>query len=615
MSSRPAGLASTLVAAARMAWCAHRPAFAGQVAVAALAGLAPVAAAWMLREVIDLLVSGHQRGRLLVVIVVLAVVGGIQSIAPNITQYLSAQTSRATQLITTRELFRAVNRQEGLRRLEDPAYHDRLNVAQQTGNSAPARIVANGISVVQGMLAFAGFVITLALLSPVIAGVVVLAAVPGIFSELGVSRRRTAMITGLSHAQRRQYFYANLLTEYAAAKEIRLFGLGAFFGTRMLDELRSIQRASQRVDRRELAVYTGLAAISALVATGGLLWVVLAAAAGRLTAGDVSVFVIAMASVTSTLTVLIANTSMAYQGLLMFRTYRAVVAESPDLATVDRPARATAMRRGLELEDVWFRYSPDAPWVLRGVDLSVPQGRTVAVVGHNGAGKSTLVKLMCRFYDPDRGRILWDGTDLRDLDVASLRDRISVVFQDFMSYELSVADNIAVGDLTQAADGKALVAAARQAGIHDTLAGLPSGYSTMLTRSYYDQSDRDDPRTGVLVSGGQWQRIGLARALLRTRRDLLILDEPSSGLDAEAEHEIYRALRQERGHHATVLISHRLNTVRDADHIVVLADGVLGEEGTHDALMARSGIYARLFSLQASGYAIPVAGSAGGADA
>jgi ATP-binding cassette subfamily B protein len=183
-----------------------------------------------------------------------------------------------------------------------------------------------------------------------------------------------------------------------------------------------------------------------------------------------------------------------------------------------------------------------------------------------------------------------------------------------MTYELSATENIAVGDLGRAGDSQALMAAARRAGVHDTLAALPRGYDTLLTRAYFDLADRDNPETGVLLSGGQWQRLGLARALLREGRDLLILDEPSSGLDAEAEHEIHLSLRADRRDHATVLISHRLNTVRDADHIVVLADGIISEQGSHDALMARAGLYARLFSLQAKGYADPAAEAVGRLD-
>lgn len=593
----------TLIAALLLVWRAHRGAFAGRLAVTAATGLAPVAAAWLLRIILDLLVGGHPRGRLLVAVILLAAAGALQAVLPSVGQYLSAQADRASQRRTTTELFSAVSRLAGLLRLEDPGYHDRLNVARQAGGSAPGQIFSGGVAIAQAGLTLSGFLVTLTVLNPVIAVIVLLAAIPGLYSEFDISRRRVAMFAGLSHAQRRQFFYANLLTDYAAAKEIRLFGLSGFFKRRLLDELRAIHRANERVDRRALGVYTGLALLGTLIAASALVWAVLAAARGQMTIGDVSIFVAALASVSATLSTIISSAAMTHQALLMFRAYTEVVAQGPDLALPPQPVPAASLRHGIELDNVWFRYGPDQPWVLRGVSFVIPPGRSVALVGHNGAGKSTLVKLMCRFYDPDQGTIRWDGVDLRDMDPADMRDRISVVFQDFMAYELSAADNIIVGDLKQAGNHQALSQAAQRAGIHETLTSLPKGYDTLLTRTYFDLADRDDPQTGVLLSGGQWQRLGLARALLRADRDLLILDEPSSGLDAEAEHEIHSSLRGDRRNQATVLISHRLNTVRDADHILVLADGVISEQGTHEALMARSGIYARLFSLQAKGYA------------
>lgn len=416
------------------------------------------------------------------------------------------------------------------------------------------------------------------------------------------------MFTAMSHAQRRQHFYADLLTNYAAAKEIRLFNLGAFFRRRMLDELRQIQALGQRTDRREARAYVLLSALSAVVCGGGIWWAVFAAARGRLTVGDVSLFLAALGAMSAALAGIIASAAMGYEGLLMVGSYTAVLAAGPDLAVPARPAAVPPLRRGIEFDDVWFRYGPELPWALCGVSFSIPHGQSLALVGRNGAGKSTLVKLMCRFYDPDRGQIRWDGVDLRDLDPAALRDRISAVFQDYMSYDLSARENIAVGDLSVPRE-EPVLAAARRAGIHDALVALPKGYDTMLTISYYDLADKEDPQTGVLLSGGQWQRVALARAFLRADRDLVILDEPSAGLDAEAEHEIHQGLRApgprgcKENSRTAVLISHRLNAVRDADHIVVLAGGEVVEQGSHETLMAREGTYARLFSLQARGYA------------
>jgi ATP-binding cassette subfamily B protein len=245
---------------------------------------------------------------------------------------------------------------------------------------------------------------------------------------------------------------------------------------------------------------------------------------------------------------------------------------------------------------VWFRYSPDHDWALRGIDLFIPYGETIALVGRNGAGKSTVVKLLCRFYDPTRGAIHWDGVDLRELDPQTLRARIGAVFQDFASYELSASDNIGLGDGSAVDDRARIEAAARLAGTHELLAGLPRGYDTQLTRLYADDS------AGVILSGGQWQRVALARAVLREACDLLICDEPNSGLDAEAEYEIHEMLRRHRAGRTSVLVSHRLAALRDADRIVVLDGGRVVEQGRHGDLLRMTGQYARLFERQAEGY-------------
>jgi ATP-binding cassette, subfamily B, bacterial len=595
--------ARALRAAVVMPWRAHRGAFVGQLLLMVVDGLAPVAVAWLLRGVLDSLSGGGRHGGLLPLVVALAVVSGVLGVLPSVGRYLVAQSARAIEQLATTELFGSVGRLAGLRRLEDPAFLDRLNMAQRVGLYGPGQVFTSLSGVIQSALTVTGFLAALLVLSPLMAVVVLAATIPGIVAEASVARRRAAMLEGTSHAERRRYFYASLASSLAAAKEIRLFGLGLFFQRRMLRELRVIQRAGQRVDRREAVVYSLLAALSAMVAGAGIWWAVSAAEQGRLTVGDVSLFVVALEAAGAALTQIISSAAMAYQGVLTFRSYTDIVAEGPDLALPADPAPARTLRRAIEFDDVWFRYGPDLPWILRGVSFIVPYGQAVALVGRNGAGKSTLVKLLCRFYDPDRGRILWDGVDLRDMDVAALRDRISAVFQDYMDYELSARENIAVGDLTLGQRPEALAAAARQAGIHVALTALPKGYDTLLTRTYVDLADKEDPQTGVLLSGGQWQRVALARAFLRGGRDLVILDEPSSGLDAEAEYEIHSGLRAHRHGRTSVLISHRLNAIRDADHIVVLVDGTVAERGDHQALMARSGTYARLFSLQAKGFA------------
>jgi ATP-binding cassette, subfamily B, bacterial len=603
--------------AVALAWRAHRVALAGELILAVLAGLTPVVAAGLLRLIVDGIASGGlhahagaHHAHVVPLIAGLAVVGLLSTALPTLGQYLAAQAGRALQRNTLAELYTAVGSQSGLRRLESPDFQDRLRLAQQAGATGPGQVISSAIGVGESALTMGGFLVALAWISPVMALIVVAAAIPAVFAERAVARRRMAMITGTSHAQRRQLFYSSLLSELPAAKEIRLFDLGRFFRGRMLAELRAVQQAGQQVDRRALVTDSVLAALYSVIAAAGLWWAVLAAVAGKLTAGDVTMFVAALGAVSGALMSIIMNAAMAYQAMLMFTCYQDILTEAPDMELAAEPVPAMPLNRGIELQDAWFRYGPDTQWILRGVSCFLPYGQVVALVGHNGAGKSTLVKLLCRLYDPDRGRILWDGVDLRDLDLAALRGRISAVFQDYMRYELSVAENIAVGDLSKAGNEQDLVSAASRAGLHDSIVALPRQYQTLLSRGFWDTGDSADPQAGVLLSGGQWQRLAVARAFLRGGRDLAILDEPSSGLDAEAEHELHESLRADRAGRATVLISHRLNTVRTADKIVVLQQGVICEQGDHNALMARGGQYAKLFNLQAEGYLAPAAASA-----
>ncbi len=455
---------------------------------------------------------------------------------------------------------------------------------------------------VQGLLTVAGFVGSLVILSPAMTVIVFLAAVPTFIAELALARQRADLMWRVGPAERRETFYAQLLGGVEAAKEIRLFGFGGWLRDRMLTERRSVDQAKRVLDRRDARTQSILSGMAAVIAGGGLVWALLSARSGGLTIGDLSMFVAAVAGVQTGLSGVVSQYASAHQQLLLFSHYLDVVTAPPDLPEPAQPRDVPGLRDGIELRDVWFRYSDDHPWVLRGVNLHIPRGKAVALVGLNGAGKSTLVKLLCRFYDPTAGSIYWDGVDIKNFRPADLRDRLGAVFQDYVNYDLTARENIVVGDLTALTDEGRLVRAARLAGIHEVLDGLPRGYDTLLTRMFFSQADKADPETGVLLSGGQWQRLALARAFLRDRRDLMILDEPSAGLDAEAEYELHSRIRQHRGDRTSLLISHRLAAVRDADLIVVLAGGEIAELGDHAMLIGRGGHYARLFMLQASGY-------------
>ncbi|MDP9033954.1 MAG: ATP-binding cassette domain-containing protein, partial [Myxococcota bacterium] len=256
--------------------------------------------------------------------------------------------------------------------------------------------------------------------------------------------------------------------------------------------------------------------------------------------------------------------------------------------TVTAP-RAT----GIAFENVGFRYPGKDAWALRHVDLMIPAGESLALVGENGAGKTTLVKLLTRLYEPSEGRILLDGRDLRDWDLAELRRRFGVLFQDYNQYQLKVRENVGVGSVDHLEDEPRIERAVENGGAGELVKGLATGLDAPLGRWFQD---------GTELSGGQWQKIALARAFMREEADILVLDEPTAALDAEAEHAVFERFRALAEGKTTIVISHRFPTVRMARTIVVLDHGDIVERGTHDELVARGEKYARMFDLQAAGY-------------
>ncbi|GGN64000.1 multidrug ABC transporter permease [Actinoplanes lobatus] len=608
-TSRPAGLpgvrrAATLTRRALAIHVGAAPWAAGlSIVLMVVGGLTPVAVAWFTRAIIEGL-SAHDTSEIVLGVAGLGLLGLLTPVIAHVSHYVERETERRVLVRTQAELFTAVSAHPGLAELEDSGYHDRLRLAGEASRYAPTQLSTMFLGVGQELITIGTFAATLVVWSGPVAALVFLAAAPTLAAQIRLARLRGEMLERTAPLFRRQAFYAGLLLDMRAAKEIRLFGLGGFLRGRMMRELHAAQSQERRQDRIALWVDGSLAALTGVVSLVALAVFVRQVLAGHGTVGDLVVVIAALAAVQMSVSGLVQQLAMAGETMIMFGHYVDVTAagRAPAVPLPEAPP----LRHGLELDDVWFRYSPDHDWVLRGVTLTVPYGASLAVVGENGAGKSTLVKLICGFYPPTRGVIRWDGADITGLDPASLRARISATFQDFMSYELSAHDNIAVGDVTATDDPQRIVSAARAAGVDDVLRALPRGYDTVLTRAFTDEAD---PSAGVVLSGGQWQRMALARACLRDGADLLILDEPSSGLDVEAEHEIHRRLSSLRHGRASLLVSHRLNTVRDADLIVVLRDGRILEQGGHAALMAANGRYAELFRLQASGYDVLVTGA------
>jgi ATP-binding cassette subfamily B protein len=564
---------------------------------------APAVTAWLMRLVLDGLTAGRQPpGRLWLLAGALAGVGVLSVVAAETVRHIEVRAGRQIAYRSMDRLYTAINRLTGLRQLENPRFHDRMRMAQEAGSSGPSQLVASVLGMAQGALMVSSFVVLLAVLSPWLAVVSVLAAVPRLVAELDLARVRRDTIAQTTTVQRRQYFYQSLLTRIDAAREIRLFALGDFLRMRMLRELAQADALNERFDRRHYRVQVLLGVLAATLTGGGLLWTAGQVGAGHLTVGGLAVVLSAAAGMTGGINGIVGRVGMLHHAALMFRHFLELTAAGPDLPVPGSPVELGPLRARISFHDVWFRYGPGRDWVLRGVSFTIEAGTSVGLVGLNGAGKSTIIKLLCRFYDPVHGTICWDGTDIRHADPAELRRRIGAAFQDCMVYDLSIRENIGLGDLTAIEDLPRIAEAAHRSGADDVIERLPERYETMLSLTFLPDAADAETAPGVQLSGGQMQRVGLARTFLRYDRDLLILDEPSGSLDAEAEADLHERLVRHRSGRTSLLISHRLSAIRSADRIIVLDDGRVQEDGSHEELMAAGGIYARLFKVQASGY-------------
>ncbi len=612
------GTAAALPRVIRLVWDASPAITTGLFAVTVIAGIIPAISAYMSKLLVNAVVLGievHNHPNTVADVVrfdfgpirtpVFTTVNGIifiavlqllifaliafLSTARNITQQLLQNAVSMRIQLMVMEKAASLD----LAFYEDPASYDLLRRAQTDSINRPVLMISTAFGLVQTGLTFVTMIALLVVVSPLLALLALLSPVPAFIADTRYGWRGYNIARWGSRLLRRMNYLVTLLTTDSYAKEVKLFGLGRYF----IDRYRLIGNAYYGRQRRQVVrrylvgfLWGNLSTIATSVT---YLYVALQAIIGKLTLGDLTLYTTAAQSVQNSIQGILGGFSGMYEHNLYLSNLFELMETTSALPAPAKPVPVPNPVRGeIRFDRVSFAYPGAAENALTDLSFTVDAGETIAIVGRNGAGKTTLFKLICRLYDPTDGRILIDGIDIRDVEPAELRAQIGGMFQDYVTYQATAAENIGLGHLDAIADREAILKASRQAGSDGLIAGLPQGYETALGK-WFD--------AGVNLSGGEWQKVALARAFMRDAR-ILLLDEPTSALDAQAEYELFERIHSLTRGRTAVYISHRFSTVRRADRILFLEHGRLVEQGTHEQLMRLNGRYARLFRLQASAY-------------
>jgi len=479
-----------------------------------------------------------------------------------------------------------------LSHFEDSEFYDKLTRARREASSRPLSLVMRTFGLMQNGVSLVSYGTLLAQFSPWAVVILIAAGLPAFLAEARFSGAAFRLFLWRSPETRMQIYLETVLAREDHAKEVKLFGLGPLF----LERYRGIFRRLYQEDRDLTIRRDTWGFLLGLIATatlyGAYAWVALATIAARITLGQMTMYVMLFRQGQAAVSASLAAIGGMYEDNLYLATlydYLETPVDGP-LGTVVRGPRP---QDGIRFENVSFAYPGAEQLALVDVNLHIRPGESLALVGENGSGKTTLIKLLTRLYLPTGGRITLDGQDLREWDEAALRQRIGVIFQDFTRYQLLVGENIGAGDVRYFEDEARWREAGEKGMAAATVASLPQGYRTPLGKWFND---------GRELSGGQWQKIALSRAFMRSQADILVLDEPTAAMDAAAEATVYEHFRALTRGRIAILISHRFSTVRMADQIVVLQEGRIIERGSHADLMRVNGHYAQLFSLQARGY-------------
>ena len=586
-------------AAVDLVWSTSRAMTVVMAALTLVAGLLPAAVAWVGKHIVDAVLAsaaavaaGEPAGQAALVWVLAE--GGLVAVMSASQRGLGVTQSLLRALLGQRVnvmiLEKALTLQ--LTQFEDSEFYDKLTRARQEASSRPLSLVNRTFGLIQNAISLVSYAVLMLKFSPLAVGLLVLGGLPSFMAEARFSRDAFRLFRWRSPETRMQLYLESVLAREDGAKEVKLFALGPVLLKRYKEIFQKVYAEDRNLTTRRGLWGMGLGLVGTVAFYGAYAWVASAAIAGRITLGEMTMYLLLFKQGQSSVTASLSSIGGMYEdNLYLSNLYEYLEQPVPEQssAAIEGPKPGD----GVRFEDVSFVYPGSETPALSGITLHLRPGRSMALVGENGAGKTTLIKLLTRLYTPTTGRILLDGLDLTEWDPDVLRRRVGVIFQDFVRYQLLVGENVGAGDVLAFSDADPWRAAAEQGMAAPFIQALPKGYDTQLGKWFKD---------GRELSGGQWQKIALSRAFMRESADILVLDEPTAAMDAEAEATVFEHVRGLASNRMVILISHRFSTVRMADHIAVLRDGRIVEEGDHPTLLERNGIYARLFTLQAAGY-------------
>jgi ATP-binding cassette subfamily B protein len=583
-----------------LVWQAHPPSAMAMAGCTLVGALLPASQAWIGKLIVDAVVNAINTRAdaetglrviipLLVVEFVLVVLhtlnGQVRTLAEHILH------ARMNLTINTRIIRKAL--ELDLAHFENAEYYDKLQNARREADWRGLQIANGSFFLAQNVLTLVSFGALLFRFSPWLALILFIATIPAFIAQSRYAELHFRVLSWRAPESRQLTYLEHLLTDYDAVKEIKLFRLGEPLLGRYADLFWKFLKQDQQIAQGRSFASVGWGLLATLSYYGAYAWIVWRAVGGEITLGDMTLYLGIFRSSQNTFEAIFYGLSELYENGLFMSNLFTFLELKPQMLIVTKPiAVPQKISYGIEFQNVSFRYVGQDGWAIKNLNLKIQPGEKIALVGPNGAGKTTLIKLLTRLYDPTEGKILLDGTDLREYDLGELRQRIGVIFQDFVRYHVSAAENIGFGQIEMLADRPRIETAATKSGAHALIAALPEKYETMLGRWFSKGRD---------LSGGEWQKIALARAFMRDC-EILVLDEPTAALDAENEMKVFQQFRELTTDKTAVLISHRFSTVRMADRIFVIDHGGITEQGTHAELLAQSGTYARLFNLQAESY-------------